>query len=135
MKYITAHSGPHLLYMRNHKLIVGGAGFVGSNLVIAFKEWYPGCRVTAIDNLSRKRSAFNLRRLQHNGFEFRQADTRYASALFTPYISNNKKTTAHRGWKPETVQDIFSDICDWLRKEEKLLRFLFCNATKGLLRC
>ncbi len=62
-------------------LIAGGAGFVGSNLAIYFKQSYPGYDISCIDNLSRKGSALNLPRLQQAGIRFRKADTRFAEQI------------------------------------------------------
>ena len=67
--------------MSKHILIAGGAGFVGSNLAIAFKTIYPNYLVTVFDNLSRKGSALNLVRLEAADVIFRHVDTRMASDL------------------------------------------------------
>src|SRR5690349_1213463 len=67
--------------MSKHIVIAGGAGFVGSNLSIAFKTIYPNYRVTVFDNLSRKGSALNLSRLETAGVIFRHADTRIPADL------------------------------------------------------
>jgi hypothetical protein len=45
-------------------LITGGAGFVGSNLAIRIKTWYPEAHVLAADNLRRSGSEVNLPRLR-----------------------------------------------------------------------
>src|SRR4051794_21077618 len=57
-------------------LITGGAGFVGSNLAIWFKERYPDLQVTALDNLRRRGSETNLPRLREHGIEFIHGDIR-----------------------------------------------------------
>lgn len=59
-------------------LITGGAGFVGSNLAIRLRERLRA-KVTALDNLKRRGSAFNLSRLQAAGVEFIHGDVRTAS--------------------------------------------------------
>ena len=41
-------------------LITGGAGFVGANLAVAFREHFPDVAVTSFDNLSRRGSELNL---------------------------------------------------------------------------
>ena len=57
-------------------LITGGAGFVGSNLALAFRELFPDSRVTALDSLKRRGSELNLPRLKSAGVEFRHGDVR-----------------------------------------------------------
>lgn len=56
--------------------ITGGAGFVGSNLAINFKEKYPSLRVLVMDNLKRRGSELNLPRLKERGIEFYHGDIR-----------------------------------------------------------
>ncbi|CAN5720962.1 hypothetical protein BH10BAC3_BH10BAC3_33850 [soil metagenome] len=67
--------------MHKHILIAGGAGFVGSNLAIAFKTVYPHYQVSIFDNVSRKGKALNIARLEAAGAMFRHANTRVASDL------------------------------------------------------
>ena len=57
-------------------LITGGAGFVGSNLAIKFKERYPNVDITVMDNLKRRGSELNLPRLKESGVEFIHGDIR-----------------------------------------------------------
>ncbi len=57
-------------------LITGGAGFVGSNLALKFKDAYPGAVVLAFDNLKRRGSELNLPRLKDAGIEFIHGDIR-----------------------------------------------------------
>lgn len=57
-------------------LITGGAGFVGSNLAIKFKERYSDIKVIALDNLRRRGSELNLERLKRYGVEFIHGDIR-----------------------------------------------------------
>ena len=57
-------------------LITGGAGFVGSNLAIMFREARPELGVTVFDNLKRRGSELNLPRLKAAGVEFRHGDIR-----------------------------------------------------------
>lgn len=37
----------------NNILITGGAGFIGSNLAVYFKDKYPGLKVIVLDSLIR----------------------------------------------------------------------------------
>lgn len=57
-------------------LVTGGAGFVGSNICIKLKGHYPGIQVTALDNLIRKGSQFNVPRLKKYGVSFIKGDVR-----------------------------------------------------------
>lgn len=56
--------------------ITGGAGFVGSNLAISFREKYPRMRVLVMDNLKRRGSELNLVRLRKHEIEFCHGDIR-----------------------------------------------------------
>ncbi|MFQ5329026.1 MAG: NAD-dependent epimerase/dehydratase family protein [Thermodesulfobacteriota bacterium] len=57
-------------------LITGGAGFVGSSLALLFKKKYPGLRIICLDNLKRRGSELNLRRLKRGMIEFIHGDIR-----------------------------------------------------------
>ncbi len=57
-------------------LIVGGCGFVGSSIAINLKQNYPHYRVIALDNLKRRGSELNIRRLQEVEVEFVHGDIR-----------------------------------------------------------
>ena len=63
-------------------LITGGAGFIGSNLAISFKRKYPAVRIIAIDNLKRRGSELNLRRLKDEEIEFIHRDIRNPEDLY-----------------------------------------------------
>lgn len=60
----------------NKILITGGAGFVGSNLAIKFKEKYPETQIYALDNLKRRGSELNVSRLKKSGVVFVHGDIR-----------------------------------------------------------
>ncbi len=62
-------------------LITGGAGFVGSNLALSFREAQPELTVTAFDSLKRRGSELNLPRLGAAGVDFRHGDIRIADDL------------------------------------------------------
>lgn len=57
-------------------LITGGAGFVGSSLAITLKNTYPSYNIYALDNLKRRGSELNLKRLKDAGVEFQHGDIR-----------------------------------------------------------
>ena len=57
-------------------VVTGGAGFVGSNLAIKYKQNYPGSEVIALDNLKRRGSELNIPRLKQAGVGFIHGDIR-----------------------------------------------------------
>ncbi len=57
-------------------LVTGGAGFVGSNLAIKYKQRHPESRVITLDNLKRRGSELNIPRLRGAGVEFAHGDVR-----------------------------------------------------------
>jgi CDP-paratose 2-epimerase len=57
-------------------LVTGGAGFIGSNLAIDFKQKYPKLKIICLDNLKRRGSELNLLRLKERGINFIHADIR-----------------------------------------------------------
>ncbi len=59
-------------------LVVGGAGFVGSNLAIHLKKCFPDGNVQAFDNLHRRGSELTLQRLREAGVSFVHGDIRIA---------------------------------------------------------
>jgi CDP-paratose 2-epimerase len=62
-------------------LITGGAGFVGSTLAINLKQKYPAYDIFSLDNLKRRGSELNVRRLQDYGVQFTHGDIRNAEDL------------------------------------------------------
>lgn len=60
-------------------LITGGAGFVGSNLAVLFKNKYPSAEIFAFDNLHRRGSELNLKRFAALGIKFIHGDIRQKS--------------------------------------------------------
>jgi CDP-paratose 2-epimerase len=59
-----------------HILVTGGAGFVGANLAVLFKQAMPAVKVTCFDNLKRRGSELNLPRLREHGIAFLHGDVR-----------------------------------------------------------
>jgi CDP-paratose 2-epimerase len=66
-------------------LITGGAGFIGSNLAVGFKQKYPQLKVYCLDNLSRRGSQLNLGRLKENNIKFIRADVRNPKDLILDF--------------------------------------------------
>lgn len=57
-------------------LVTGGAGFVGSNLGILLQKRHSDFSVIALDNLKRRGSELNLKRLEESDVEFIHGDVR-----------------------------------------------------------
>jgi CDP-paratose 2-epimerase len=57
-------------------IIIGGAGFIGSSLALAFKEQSSSHQLVALDNLKRRGSELNLPIFKELGIEFVHADIR-----------------------------------------------------------
>ena len=57
-------------------LITGGCGFVGSNLAVLFKQFYTDVEVYCLDNLSRRGSEINLKKVLASGGQFVHGDVR-----------------------------------------------------------
>jgi CDP-paratose 2-epimerase len=62
--------------------VTGGAGFVGSNLALRFKQSRPDHDVVAFDNLRRRGSELSLARLRQGGVRFVHGDVRVREDLF-----------------------------------------------------
>lgn len=63
--------------MKNNSLLItGGAGFIGANLSILFKQKYPEIEIIALDNLKRRGSEINISRLKENNIRFIHGDIR-----------------------------------------------------------
>src|ERR1700676_308552 len=83
-------------------LITGGAGFVGANLAVAFREHFPDVAVTSFDNLSRRGSELNLARLKSRGVAFVHGDVRCAEDVadwgaFDLLIDCSAQPSVHAG--------------------------------------
>lgn len=57
-------------------LITGGCGFIGSNLAVYLKKKYPGSFIAVLDNLKRRGSELNIKRLTQQNIAFLHGDIR-----------------------------------------------------------
>jgi CDP-paratose 2-epimerase len=84
-------------------LITGGAGFVGSALAIALKSRQTNAAVVALDNLKRRGSELNIRRLRDHGVHFVHGDIRNEQDLaglrgdFDVVIDASAEPSVHAG--------------------------------------
>jgi CDP-paratose 2-epimerase len=62
-------------------LITGGAGFIGASLALELTARHPQWEITALDNLHRRGSELNLRRLREGGVRFVHGDVRDGNDL------------------------------------------------------
>ena len=62
--------------MYKNIFITGGAGFIGSNIAVYLKKIHPKANIIALDNLMRRGSELNIRRLKSAGVSFLHGDTR-----------------------------------------------------------
>lgn len=69
------------MHDRQEILVTGGAGFIGTQISLRFKEHWPSHRIIAMDNLKRRGSELNLPRLAAGGVEFIHGDVRIAEDI------------------------------------------------------
>jgi CDP-paratose 2-epimerase len=69
--------------MADHILITGGAGFVGSSLALYLRSLSTTTQITALDNLKRRGSEFNVARLKAAGISFVHGDVRSREDVFS----------------------------------------------------
>ena len=67
--------------MAEHVVVLGGAGFIGSQLATGIKEAHPAWRISCLDNLRRRGSELNLPRLKNKDISFFHGDIRFLSDL------------------------------------------------------
>ena len=67
--------------MAEHVVVLGGAGFIGSQLAMGIKEAHPAWRISCLDNLRRRGSELNLQRLKSKDIGFFHGDIRFLSDL------------------------------------------------------
>lgn len=72
--------------MHERILITGGSGFVGSNLAIGLKKYYPDIHITVLDNLKRRGSELNLSRFKDVDIEFIHGDIRSPEDLDARFL-------------------------------------------------
>jgi CDP-paratose 2-epimerase len=75
------HDGKPANHMSERIVVTGGAGFVGSNLALAFKRDRATATVIVLDNLKRRGSELALERLSASGIEFAHGDVRVSDDL------------------------------------------------------
>lgn len=84
-------------------LITGGAGFVGSNLAVLFKQSVGNVDVIALDNLKRRGSELALQRLRDHGVVFQHGDIRQKCDLedigpFDLLVECSAEPSVHAGY-------------------------------------
>ena len=62
-------------------MIPGGSGFIGSSIAIFLKTKIRNCHILSIDNLSRKTSLFNLKKLKDNNIKNIKLDLSLTNTL------------------------------------------------------
>lgn len=88
--------------MTEKLLITGGAGFVGSNLALAFRRESSSAQITALDNLKRRGSELNVPRLKQADVRFVHGDIRCPEDLqsvpdFDLLIDCSAEPSVHAG--------------------------------------
>ncbi len=134
-------------------LITGGCGFIWSNLAIFLKGKIKNVKIISIDNLSRKGSQLNHKRLSRKGiknFKINTVDSNKLIKLtkFCKDITNNtirinsvKKTSPYDipyyisninyvkklyKWKPKRdLKKIIADLYNWMKVNKLVLKKYF----------
>lgn len=115
---------------RNMKkiLITGGAGFVGSNLGILFKQDNPEIEVIAFDNLRRRGSELALQRLKQNGVQFVHGDVRNPDDLAATgevdlILECSAEPSVHAGYDGQTSYVVQTNLMGTVNCLEVARRF------------
>ncbi len=110
----------------NNLLVTGGAGFIGSNLVLALQEKYPGARLTVIDDF-RSGDFKNLRGFRGDVVAQNLAaldwDAKFGEQKFDAifHLASITDTTVH---------DQFAQVHDNVESFRRLLAFARPNETR-----
>jgi CDP-paratose 2-epimerase len=116
-------------------LITGGAGFVGSCIAVRLAQSYPGVSIVALDNLLRRGSELNLRRLKEHSVSFYHGDVRCPEDLdavppFDLLIECSAEPSVHAGQEGSPVSVVHINLIGALnclevaRKSEAAFLFL-----------
>ena len=130
----------------NRILITGGAGFVGSNLALLFKEKFPQCQITIFDNLKRRGSELNLVRLKTKGVEFVHGDIRVPqdfealTGQYDLFIEASAEPSVLAGYRPgespsyalHTNLTGTIHCLEWAAKHTKQILFLSTSRIYGI---
>lgn len=114
--------------MKETILIVGGAGFVGSNLAMQFKKDFPASKIIALDNLRRRGSELNVPRLKGAGIEFFHGDIRNLSDLedvgpFDLLIDCAAEPSVLAGYGTSPAYVVQTNLCGSLNCFEQARRY------------
>jgi len=119
-------------------IIAGGAGFVGSSLAIYLQKRIRNSEIFIVDNLIRKGSKLNLKRIENNGIEFINADLSQPSSFkLLPkaeiFIDAAADPSILAGINSSTVNLINNNLIttlnslEWCVKNQSKLIFLSSN--------
>jgi CDP-paratose 2-epimerase len=71
-------------------IILGGSGFIGSNIALSLAKKYNGKNITVIDNLSRKGSSENVKDLKKARINFLKKNVEDIEILDLKFLKNKK---------------------------------------------
>ena len=121
-------------------LVTGGAGFVGSNLAVAFKRNRSTATVMVLDNLKRRGSELALERLGASGVEFVHGDVRVSDDLAAVgpvdlLIDASAEPSVHAGYDGNPSYLIQSNLMGALNCLEYVRRhgstFVFLSSSRA----